>query len=66
MRCKGTFVGVADDDEAPGEYMLQGVDEVFEIKKLGNGDESGKCRLLFVGRGIDEGWLEVEIKKCRR
>ena len=33
MRCKGTFIA-KNQEEATSEYMLQGVDEVFEFKDI--------------------------------
>jgi hypothetical protein len=51
LRCKGTFLG-RQGDQTNALYMLQGVDEVFEVRKLQEAGDQ-KCRLLFVGKRID-------------
>jgi len=34
MRCKGTFIAKNQEEKTTSEYMLQGVDEVFEFKDI--------------------------------
>lgn len=64
MRCKGSFIGVGEDGQI-GEYVLQGVDDLFEFRHIGK-LEVHKHRLLFIGRHINEQWLTTELMKCMR
>ena len=57
LRCKGLFEGFgAAPDAIHGEYMLQGVGDVFELRPMGAGGKHhvGPGKFLFVGRGIDK------------
>ena len=55
MRCKGSLVCI-NDKQMPAEYMLQGVDDLFEFRELQLVNKVGgvfKHRMLFIGRNID-------------
>ncbi len=78
LRCKGLFQGggnnssnIICDDKlngdknscfSGGEYMLQGVGDVFELRDMsqantgtnGPKQHQGDAKFLFVGRGIDK------------
>ena len=58
MRCKGRFTGM---DKM--EYMVQGVDEVFEIREIQADNKDKKVKLLFIGKGIKEEWLRDKVHK---
>ena len=56
LRCKGLFEGKSTASDAiDGEYMLQGVGDVFELRPMGASGKhhEGPARFLFVGRGIN-------------
>ncbi|TNV72799.1 hypothetical protein FGO68_gene12030 [Halteria grandinella] len=57
MRCKGTLN--ANDGQS---YMLQGVEEVFEVKRVDG--VSTNSKLLFIGRGIDREALFKVLQSC--
>jgi hypothetical protein len=42
--------------------MLQGVDEVFEFKQIK--DPVLTHKMLFVGKGLKEEWLDGRLKDC--
>lgn len=62
MRCKGSFLSREGDRRV--EQMLQGVDEVFEFREVGEGAEKKQHRFLFVGRQLKEAALREAIARC--
>ena len=56
MRCKGVFQGDGTGpDNRLGEYMLQGVGDIFELRPMAASQaDLNKAKFLFVGRGIDK------------
>ena len=69
LRCKGLFEGRSSASDAiDGEYMLQGVGDVFELRPMGAGGthHKGDARFLFVGRGIDFEAIRKGLANCMR
>ena len=52
LRTKGYF-----KVEGGGEYVIQGVTDIFEIKEVGAkaGGEEVQGKLVFIGRGVGQG-----------
>ena len=69
LRCKGILKGVCKEDMENGKevakvYSMQGVGDVFEIRKIDeNLDKVPNVKLLFVGRGIDPKEIEDKIRR---
>lgn len=51
-----------------GQYMLQGVGDVFELRPMAEvaGAHEGPGKFLFVGRGIDKVAIESGLAACVR
>ena len=67
LRCKGLFRGKGPEDSTgPQVYMLQGVGDLFEFRRVEEPAKEGDCanRFLFVGRGIDAEMVTNELKTC--
>lgn len=59
MRCKGSIT-CANENSMATEYLLQGVDDLFEFRELKPScisDGVYKHRMLFIGRNIDKDYL---------
>ncbi len=65
LRCKGSFLSL-NDDKIISEYLLQGVEDLYEFRELvvHKGEGPFKHRLLFIGRFLKEDWLRNELGKC--
>jgi hypothetical protein len=61
MRCKGRVY--AHKDGLLYEYLLQGVEDLFELREMGSVKPPFEHRLLFVGKHINEESLKTEIEK---
>lgn len=61
MRCKGIFA--AQEGDVLGCFMLQGVEEVFEMRNL-NQVMEGKPKFLFIGKDIDREALQKLLQEC--
>ena len=67
LRCKGLFHGFGTaSDAVQGQYMLQGVGDVFELRPMGGATHEGAAKFLFVGRGIDIEALKQDLSSCIR
>ena len=67
LRCKGLFEGNGTSSDAiHGEYMLQGVGDVFELRPMGAGGRhhAGPANFLFVGRGMNMQEIKEGISSC--
>ena len=67
LRCKGLFQGFGQATDAEyGQYMLQGVGDVFELRPMASiaGAHEGPGKFLFVGRGIDKDAIQQDLASC--
>ena len=70
LRCKGLLQGFGTASDAiKGEYMLQGVGDVFELRPMGGTSPqarqyNGPGKFLFVGRGIDAETIQKDLTAC--
>ncbi|CDW78263.1 UNKNOWN [Stylonychia lemnae] len=68
LRCKGTFIA-KNEDGVLTEFILQGVEEVFEFRAIQNiqtpSDDIGyKNRFLLIGLKVEEKVIENKLKEC--
>jgi len=65
MRCKGSFYALNDAEE-PYEYVLQGVEHIFELRAMEEvsdefQEEDILHKFLFVGKGLDSQLLHQKL-----
>ena len=65
MRCKGTFIAL-NDQEIKTEYILQGVEDLFEFREVTEYNLSGifKHRFLIIGKQLNQKFLTDKISEA--